>query len=670
MSRYELRFRQVHLDFHTSPHIPGIGESFDRRQWQEALRTGHVDSITCFSKCHHGWSYHPTEVGRMHPHLKFDLLRAQMEASKEIGVNVPVYISAGVDDLAAALHPEWREISIQGAYQGWTGPVNRAGFKTMCFNTPYLDYLCRQIEEAARLFPECDGFFLDIISQGECCCRWCLEYMESNGLDAESAADRQACARAALTRYYQRSTAAARSVRPDMPVFHNSGHIARGRRDILPNFSHLELESLPTGGWGYDHFPLSARYCQNLPLDFLGMTGKFHTTWGEFGGYKHPDALRYECAQALANGAKVSVGDQLHPSGEMDLTTYRIIGEAYAEVERKEPFCRGASPVSDIAVLSSEAEGRGGGPDTGAGRVLLEEHLLFTLIDRQMDFGRFRMLILPDLILVDDELRQKLEEYVSGGGRLLLSGRSGLRPDLSGFALDIGAVYEGESPHQPDYLEADPALRPSFVESPLVMYLRSQQVRPAGGEGLGQIRAPYFNRTWRHYCSHQHAPAAGRTPFPAAIRHGAILYLAHPVFSIYHALGAVAYRQYAANAVRLLLGEEETLRTSLPSGARVTLTRQEDERRWVLHLLYAPRSLRGAQMQLSPEGFVRDSFPVEVIEELVPLRDVSVRVRLPGSVRSVTLEPQGVELPFETGQDGVSLTVPEFTCHQMVCFHE
>ena len=37
--------------------------------------------------------------------------------------------------------------------------------------------------------------------------------------------------------------------------------------------THLELESLPTGGWGYDHFPFSARYCQGLGVDYLGMTG-------------------------------------------------------------------------------------------------------------------------------------------------------------------------------------------------------------------------------------------------------------------------------------------------------------------------------------------------------------------------------------------------------------
>ena len=134
-----LRFRQVHLDFHTSPEIPDIGKAFNRKKWQETLKSAHVDSITCFSKCHHGWSYHPTEVGRIHPHLDFDLLRAQFEACKEIDINVPIYISAGFDNMITDKHPEWRECSERS---GYPGKMLRAGFQRMCFNSHYLDYIC------------------------------------------------------------------------------------------------------------------------------------------------------------------------------------------------------------------------------------------------------------------------------------------------------------------------------------------------------------------------------------------------------------------------------------------------------------------------------------------------------------------------------------------------
>ena len=100
---------------------------------------------------------------------------------------------------------------------------------------------------------------------------------------------------------------AVQEVRPGIGIFHNGGHISHGRRDLAHKDVHLELESLPTGGWGYDHFPISASYARTLGMDYLGMTGKFHMSWGEFGGFKHPNALRYETALDIANGAACSI---------------------------------------------------------------------------------------------------------------------------------------------------------------------------------------------------------------------------------------------------------------------------------------------------------------------------------------------------------------------------
>ncbi|MFD2116728.1 hypothetical protein ACFSTH_20140 [Paenibacillus yanchengensis] len=187
--------------------------------------------------------------------------------------------------------------------------------------------------------------------------------------------------------YTTRVKEATHAIKPGMSIFHNNGHLTRGRRDLAHMNSHLELESLPTGGWGYDHFPLSARYAQTLGMEYLGMTGKFHTTWGEFGGYKHPNALRYEAALSIAMGAKCSIGDQLHPNGLMDDATYTLIGAAYKEVEEKEAWCDNVTAVADVAVLSIESmpqplteeldNNRSKLADVGATRLLLEGHYLF-----------------------------------------------------------------------------------------------------------------------------------------------------------------------------------------------------------------------------------------------------------------------------------------------------
>ncbi len=131
-------------------------------------------------------------------------------------------------------------------------------------------------------------------------------------------------------------------------------------------------------------------------------------------------------------------------------------------------------------------------------------------------------------------------------------------------------------------------------------------------------------------------------------------------------MGAVAYKDYAINALRALLGNDESIRTNLPSTARVSLMEQAGENRYVLHLLYTNTISRGAQAHLSPEGFVRDSNRVEVIEDLLPLRDVEVTLALPRNVKSVTLEPQGKEITFSEANGRLTLEVSEFTCHQIV----
>ena len=666
---HKLRFRQVHLDFHTSEAIENIGSKFETKQFQESLKTGHVNSINCIAKCHHGWSYHPTKVGKQHPHLKFDLLGAQYEAAKEIDVNVPIYLSAGLDNVISSQHPQWRQVDSEG--KKTPGP-SEPGFHKMCFNSPYLDYLCAQIREVVELFPEADGIFLDIVEAGKCCCKWCLDVMDANGLDVRIEADRRKCVKLTQEHYYSKTTAACKCQGNDLPVFHNSGHIQRGNREVLKYFSHLELESLPTGGWGYDHFPLSAKYCQNLPHDFLGQTGKFHTTWGEFGGYKHPNALQYECSAMLAHGAKCSIGDQLHPEGQMDDSTYRLIGSAYQEVEAKEPWCEDVETVADIGLLSSAAANaveqsgmHDETADTGSVRILLEGHFLFDVLDTEMDFSKYKVLVLPDNILINDSLKAKLDEYLSKGGKLFLTGTSGLARDGSGFLFYIGASWHGQSEYQPDYVLPNKELRPSFVDSPLVMYLPSQRIKATRAKSLGEIYDPYFNRTYEHFCSHQHAPAKPESSgFDCGVHHGNIMYLAHPVFSIYRALGAVAYKEYAVNTLRLLL-DEPTVEVNLPSTGRVTLMSQKAHDRYVLHLLYANTISRGGTMELSG-GTLAGKASVEVIDELIPLYDIKVLVRTFTKVTNVLCVPNGETLDFEQKDGVVEFTLPKLQCHQMV----
>jgi hypothetical protein len=56
----------------------------------------------------------------------------------------------------------------------------------------------------------------------------------------------------------------------------------------------------------------------------------------------------------------------------------------------------------------------------------------------------------------------------------------------------------------------------------------------------------------------------------------------------------------------------------------------------------------------------------DVIEDVIPLYDVAVSVRVPKPVRSVVTAPQGAALDFRQEGDRVAFTLPKLDGHQMI----
>ena len=643
-----LRKRQVHLDFHTNGTLP-VGKDFSKEQFQAALKEGHVDSITVFSKCHHGWSYHPTEVNEMHPCLDFDLLGAQLEACKEIDVKAPVYISAGFDEKEYLKRPEWHCI-VDPDKEGQREYENEVHFHLLCFNTGYLDFLCAQIEEVMVKYNPC-GIFLDIISPKVCYCEKCLADMKALGLDTESEKDREKFAHIVFDKYVKATNAAVRRHSDTATIFHNSGHIFKGNYNFINANTHLELESLPTGGWGYDHFPLSAAYVRTLKnTEFLGMTGKFHRSWGEFGGFKHPNALIYETSLSIANGAGCSIGDQMHPLGEMNMSTYSLIGKAYSLVEEKEPWVNGAVNVADIAVLSTEATtgDRDLKADVGANRMLLEEKYLYNFVDSTADFNEYKMLIVPDVAITDDETVKKIQTFAQNGGKVIASGEAIVKDGK--FFLDTGAEFIGKNEFEPTYFV--PCFDTENGTTQYVMLCNSYKIEAKDCETVAFRQNPYFNRTLEHFCSHAHAPNNPDENFAGAVIKGNVAYISWDIFTAYAQHGHLCFKELFSFIADKMMADEKTVTVALPDRGVVTLARQEKESCSILHLLYAHTTVRG-------EG-------TEVIEDTIPLYNVECSVKYTEKPVKVYLAPSGEEIPFTFDNREVKFTVPKVDIHQMV----
>ncbi len=638
-----------------------MGADWDAAAFVDTLQRAHVNSITCFARCHHGYVYYQLTRFTPHPALTRNLLGEQIEACHRAGIRAPIYITVGWDELAAAQHPEWLEVSPEGV-RGVNGPLV-AGWKKLCLNSPYLDYVWEQTAEVMDLFgSEVDGLFFDIIHQYECLCPHCLAGMARRGLDAENPAHRRAFAEQVLDDYRRRFADGVRARRPQATIFHNAGHVHASLRATADTFTHFELESLPsTGMWGYNHFPITVRYARTLGRPLLGMTGKFHTSWGDFSSLKNQAALEYECYQMLANGAACSVGDQLHPRGRLDAAAYELIGNVYTSVEAKEPWCRGAVAQAEIAVFNVEAvgleDGRVDTSHSGVLRMLLEAHQQFDFVDGATDWSRYRVLVLADKVPLDESLAAKARAFLGGGGTVIASYRSGLTPEGTDFALpEFGLAADGDAPYSPDYIRARPELGARLADTEYVMYDQGLAVRPAADTFiLADVTAPYFNRTWDHFCSHRQTPPDPEhgTDYPAITVNAAgnVIYFAHPIFAGYRRQAVAWYKELFLAVLRQVL-PDPLVECAAPSTAQVTLLRQSSPERSIVHLLHYIPERRGLEF--------------DTIEEIIPLHNVPLAFRVPHPPRRVYLAPSDQDVAYTYEEGYVRLVVPEVNGHAMV----
>ncbi len=648
--------RFVHLDFHTSPEIAAIGSRFDKKKFQAALKAGHVESITVFAKCHHGYCFYPTKVGTMHPHLDFDLVAAETEAAHEIGVLAPVYITAGWCAHDAATHPEWVMKRRDGT------PIATPNFKTedpdapfgycawqlLCLNDgAYARHIYAITEEICTHYARLDGLFYDICTNGKACfCDECRAGMKQMGLDAESDADAHEYFVLKHRAFMQKCTDILKKHHPDATIFFN-GTVGLYSPEYHEFDSQYEMENLPTAWGGYNSLALRARVFSHMGKPVVGMTGKFHRDWGEFGGFKSKEALRYEVAAMAMYGAAASVGDHLHPDGEMEEATYEQIGYAYEYAERIAPYSFSGKPCVSLGLYPSKQRSDYEANE-GVSAMLQESQLDFDVVHDD-NFSDFDTVIIPDGVVLDDEALTALKDYLAAGGKLFFMADA-LVVDGK-FQLELGIEYLGAPAYDCDYIT--PTVKDIDVpDAPLLCNHPSHRVRAEGATVLAETLDPYFSRTYRHYHGHKNTPHDKSSERrPAVLKQGNVVYTAHSLARQYYEYGSLYHRRYFIRALGEIMGKTPLTVHGMGSQGRCTLIHQEAENRYALHLIYASPIKRGN---------------TEVVEDFPTLYGVRAEVKTEKRTSRVTLPLSGETVPFEKTEDGIAFTVPPFSMHTVI----
>ncbi len=103
-----------------------------------------------------------------------------------------------------------------------------------------------------------------------------------------------------------------------------------------------------------------------------------------------------------------------------------------------------------------------------------------------------------------------------------------------------------------------------------------------------------------------------------------------------------------------LVTRDKLIEVKAPVGIEVTLFQQE--KRFIVHLI-------NFHCQRVPQG--RNVVPIMYAEEIPPVYNIEVKLKVPFEVKKVMLQPQGKKLKFKKKGNRIAFVVPQVHIHAM-----
>ncbi|MFD0714466.1 alpha-L-fucosidase [Paenibacillus sp. GCM10027626] len=632
--------RAVHIDFHTLPDIPDFGAHFDAKAFARTLKEAHVEYINAFAKCNIGFAYYPTEVGVMHPQLKFDMFGQILEECNKEGIGVTAYFNVGLDHEMARKHRDWTVVNKEG--QVIYGDRTENFFRNMCFHSEYRDYMLAMIREVVDKYPAIEGVFLDCIVVRPCYGNECCEGMQELGMNPLDDGDVLAFAKERILDFCREVKAI---VGPDRFLYLNGLAPA----DTEGMRTHNEIECLPSG-WSYDFFPAQVAYARNLGQQTFYMTGRFNVNWGDFGGLKSKASLLNDCWDALCNAVPTSIGDHMHPRDGLDPAVYQVIKEIHEEIMPYEPWTDHAVAVADIGILTL-AGGELAACHNGAVRMLGELNYTYDIINEQHELSKYKVLILPDDVRVTAMLEPKLRAFIEAGGGIISSGHSGLNPEGTAFAMPEWKMrYDGEDPWNSSYFRMLEPTEGAVPEMLCGIYNQAILLQAEeGAEAIADYYQPYFNRQWDGFHGRFYTPPDRYAGRPAVARSGNIFQFCFAIFTSYMDFAVPVHKYMIDYCLKQLLPAPVLRCEGIPTTARVTMTAKENMR--MVHIKLTHPEPRGAY---------------NVIEDRQMLSDGVIYIREDKPIQEVYLAPSREPLAYEQENGYLRVALPTVDGYAMI----
>ncbi|MHB1357341.1 MAG: beta-galactosidase trimerization domain-containing protein, partial [Anaerolineae bacterium] len=423
-----------------------------------------------------------------------------------------------------------------------------------------------------------------------------------------------------------------------------------------------------------------SRYWATLERPFDIMNVAFLQWWGDW-GCKPAIAMQQEEASVIANGGLVWLGYQMNEAYDVEPAAMGEIGKALAFVKEREPLLVGAKPIPYVAVLHSTTT-----PLTqdelslvadersirGAHRLLMEDMTPYHLLNEDTLLrllSEYKVVILADQRYLAPQLVTALEAWVNAGGVLIATALTGtldgdLRPTGS-FALEalLGVHYDStyDQPHA--YIEVtEQKLKAGALDMAHLVEAVTVFARPAAEDVqvLAKLRKLYLRGDGQFLL--RWSPVGEDSGYPAitlrAVGKGYASYIANEIFRAYQVKNQWTLKPIVANLLRMTVSEP-LVNVTAPAWVEVTLMRQGAEHspsgrdRTLVHLV-------NQHGDHAVDGNSRCT------EQILPVHNIQVQLRVSARPGKVTLEPDGSLATWVYADGIVTVAVPEVFIHRVV----
>ncbi len=534
---YTSAYRRNVIDTHIEDWDESFLSQIDPANYVKMLRLAKVDSTVLYAHSHVGFCNYPTKVGHMHKGLKGrDVFGEIAELCRRYNIKVVAYYSLIFNNWAYDNNPDWRIVRADGTYAASDkdGQKKTSRYGVCCPNSPYRDYIVKEITEICTGY-DIDGIRFDMTFWPMVCyCRHCAaRYASEVGGQLPTKIDWtdskwvkfQRCRERWLIEFAAIATNTARRLKPNISVEHQSSTYPLAWQwgvtaGLTEQCDFLQGDFY--GGQLQASFACKLLYnlTKNQPFGY-----ETSATYNLGNTYKPKELLRAQAFNAIANSGAFIFIDSIDPIGTINPAVYKTMGEIFSETKAYDSYL-GGKLCQDVGVyLSTESkfypQNNAVADNVSTNAVheplphaenvintiesLIEYNIPYGVITKQNlnDLCKYKIIILPNVIMMNEAEVQALRKYAAHGGCLYASKYTSLFSSEDGtikgnFQLGdvLGIKYKGETKEKMTFIaptKTGAKYMPSFSQKYPVSIVGSQIIIEADKDSkvLGTITLPY-----------------------------------------------------------------------------------------------------------------------------------------------------------------------------------